>query len=465
MVLLALAISVAAACNGTELVWVAELSDADPARTSSLAVTIPIGSHVTVVVHNAGWINPSEADGILLKIKTLWHEHRTVFRGMSNERDVAIPFFLFDELDYPSSGIWAIEIEPTRVGKHRLVIDCGREKAFVRVDCVDIPRSEIGYGLYVIPHRLCEPILELDYMKDMVRHGMNTFTARSCPVHFVPGNYPGKQDKVESFRLRMEAALKCGLANENIPVVLLHAPNEDIVDEIKRHDDWPEFYGYSVDEPQVNRVTLVAQRANGWRDLGIKSITSIAGESADQFGHLLDAWILFSQDDTKERFQRAENLGVDRFSYLACTRGTNAPLHRYWYGLYSWAIGTRASFTWAYMHLPEYRIKRDGSWNLLKTYGMSIANRHGDPVPTVALKGLSDGVIDSRFLQELERRNTPEGNAYLAELRSSVRLGFWPDGKTRKAGPYVWDVPDTAIPPVDLVKMRARLVEFLEITQ
>jgi hypothetical protein len=84
----------------------------------------------------------------------------------------------------------------------------------------------------------------------------------------------------------------------------------------------------------------------------------------------------------------------------------------------------------------------------------------------VALEGTQEGIIDSRLLQELERRNTPEGNAYLARLREQVPLDFWPEGKGRgydseREGYYVWDIPDLAVPPVDMVAMRREVLRLL----
>jgi hypothetical protein len=88
-------------------------------------------------------------------------------------------------------------------------------------------------------------------------------------------------------------------------------------------------------------------------------------------------------------------------------------------------------------------------------------DRDGKPLPTVALEGMAEGIVDSRLLQDLERRGGPEAQAYLAKLRASVPLTFWPDGRNRDySKAYVWDVPDTAVPPVDMVAMRAEVMRL-----
>jgi hypothetical protein len=98
---------------------------------------------------------------------------------------------------------------------------------------------------------------------------------------------------------------------------------------------------------------------------------------------------------------------------------------------------------------------------MLRVYDTASCDAKGLPIPTVALEGLQDGIVDSRLLQELERRHSVVGDAYLKALREKVDLRFWPRGRGREYSKYPWDIPDTAVPPIDLVQMRREVVRLL----
>ena len=89
------------------------------------------------------------------------------------------------------------------------------------------------------------------------------------------------------------------------------------------------------------------------------------------------------------------------------------------------------------------------------------------PLPTVALEGYRDGIVDYRILRDLERAiminpkasAVPEATIWLQQLREKAEGGIWRDPGYNQ----LWDYLDTVQPPIesfDDVRHRA-----LELTQ
>lgn len=464
MRLLALALltcSAQAAANGPA--WVAELSDTSPAKADVLAVTVPLGSHVAVGVYNTDAVAPEPPAGVAAVVRVQWFEHRTVFAGMAEEREAAVPYYLPERKDCAPTGAWVVELTPQAEGIYTVPIACNTNTVTVRLTCIALPASDVGYGFYTDSIRYPTQGIEAEraYMADMAAHGMNTFTPYARELGPKPWDY------AKCLADRVNVAAEVGLADVRFPLVVLALEPKDI----NRAPafatcEWPELVGYNYDEPAVEKGPEVAEYAARWHDVGRRTGTAIEAHIAKQIGAALDVWILHMDGMSAEAVQIARDAGKSRWMYNCALRGSNAALHRYWTGVYTWAMAPEVCLTWTYCHDPASRILPDGTWNLLRVYDTATCDRDGKPLPTVALEGMQEGIIDSRLLQELARRSTPEGNAYLDSLRAQVDWGFWPLGRGRDySTSYVWDVPDTAVPPVDMVAMRGEVLRLLGVAQ
>ncbi len=435
--------------------WIAELSDPSPAGSDSIEVTIPLGSHVALGVYNTDAVDPMPRRGVTLTSRRIWYEHRTVFVGMPEERDVSVPYYLPKPDDCSPTGSFVVEITPREVGRHRVRIKCNTNTVTATVNCVELPKSDIGYGFYTDMARYGDWTKEPEYNRDMAAHGMNTFTAYAR-------EYPGNPSSLapEALAYHMDLAIETGLLDKRFPVLSLSCgpPTFAEAKALAKHE-WPELIGYAHDEPNLTHKEIVAKEADEWHAVGARCGTAIDGQYAEAVGGPLDIWVLHI-GSPKRAFDLARKT-KEFWLYNCSLRGTNAALHRYWTGVYTWALQPRVCLTWAYMHDHTSRIMPDGEWKLSRVYDKAAPDREGLPMPTVALEGMAEGIIDSRFLQELERRDTPEGRRYLHKLRRSVDVGFWRDGRNRSASDYPWDVPDVQVPEIDCVVVRAKVLALL----
>jgi len=78
----------------------------------------------------------------------MWFEHRTVYVGMPEERQAAIPYYLPEAKDCTPTGTWVVEVKPLALGTYRVPIQCSTNTVYVVVTCIDSPPSDIGYGFY-----------------------------------------------------------------------------------------------------------------------------------------------------------------------------------------------------------------------------------------------------------------------------------------------------------------------------
>lgn len=442
--------------------WVTELSSIGHPGSDSLEVTIPLGSHVAVAVYDTQTVIPKPPPEVEVMVRMMWFEHRTVFAGMPEERWAAIPYYLPTPKDGSPTGVWVLELEPTKTGVYQIPIETsnaqGDSKVGVTLTCIELPLSKIAYGLYADGQRY--PDREPDYFRDMARHGMNTVGLYAYKIP-AKGDVPAK-DYAEATSWYIDTAIDQGLADLSIPLICLVVPPWDVAEARKyaKHDKWPELIGYNIDEPPLTMKDKLAEYAKEWQSRGFRTGTAIDGLTAAEIGDPLDVWILGVTSLTPAALALAKERNKGPWVYNSYIRGSNAPLHRYYTGVYVWALEAKGCLTWAYSHDPESHIMPDGVWHINQIYDVSTFDRDGHPIPTVALEGMSDGIIDSRLLQDLERMNTPEGNAYLEELRKKVDVGFWPLGRNREYSKYVWDIPDMAVPPIDMVQMRKEVLRL-----
>lgn len=452
-------VCIAVSANGPA--WLSELGAVNPAKATSLEVTIPLGTHIAVAVHNTDALTTEPPAEVDTAIRVMWFEHRTVFSGMPEERVEAIPYYLPEIKDCPPTGSWVVELTPQATGTFSVPILCNSNTLTVTVTCIELPQSNIGYGFYTDMARYPDIRREREYNRDMAAHGMNTFTpyARELPADYGVDN----KDNAALLAWHINKAIEDGLVDTRFPLVCLSAGYEALERAEKMAEyKWPELVGYNRDEPSVEHKDDVAKTAAAWLEAGVRNGTAIDGEVAKIIGDPVDIWIVHMDSMSDEVIQLAVEKAKDRWLYNCALRGSNAPLHRYFTGVYTWAMAPEVCLIWTYTHDPLSRIKPDGTWNLLRVYDTATCDKDGLPIPTMALEGISEGVIDSRLLQEVERLNTPDGNAYLASLKSQVEIKFWPQGKGRDYSSYVWDIPDLAVPPIDLVAMRKELLNLRE---
>ena len=459
MLLIAMLVSTATAlANGPA--WVAELSDIAPTHSDRLAVTIPVGSHLAVGVYNTDAVTPQPPANVAATVRVVWLEHRTVYAGLEGQREAAVPYYLPEPSDCAPTGSWVIELRPDAVGRYTVPIECNTNTVTVDLAVIDLPPGEIGYGFYTDHHRFPDLAREPDYDRDMAAHGMTTFTPYAREVPHIPT--VDSRDSAQTLAWHIDTAIETGLCDARFPLLCLAIEPKDIqrAKTLARHP-WPELIGYNYDEPGLEKGAEVASYAEAWHAVGARTGTAIDGNHARVIGAPLDVWVVHCDSMSDETDAAATAAGKERWVYNCALRGSNAALHRYWAGVYTWSQAPRVCLTWTYTHDPQSRIKPDGTWDLRRVYDTATCGRNGEPVPTVALEGMQEGIIDSRLLQELERRATPEGNAYLDSLRAQVPKTFWPGGRNRDASSYVWDVPDLAVPPIDMVAMRREVLRLL----
>lgn len=447
--------------------WVSELSDTHPSRSATLSVTIPLGSHVAVGVHNTDAVAPSPPEGISCTTRIMWFERRTVFQKWPEEREESIPYYLPKPGDCSPTGSWVVEIEPSRVGKFVVPIECNSNTVSVGVVCIDLPPSDIGYGFYTDSARYPDVTKEPEYLRDQARHGMNTFTPYAREIPDVFGTkIEGWLGPTKSYDLNMkfhiDTAVKAGLVDKRFPLLCLSSTPEILIGAVlKAEHEWPELIGYNRDEPSLEHADSVAEIARMWHDNGFRTGTAIDGLVAMKIGDPLDIWVMHMDSLTPERIAGCKARDKEFWIYNCALRGTNAAQHRYWTGVYTWAVKPRVALTWTYMHSPTSRINPDGTWAMERVYDTASCDAKGDPIPTVALEGIQEGIIDSRLLQALERKHSPAGDRYLYQLRKRVDLRFWTNGVNRDGSSYVWDIPDTQEPPIDPVAVRHEVLRLL----
>jgi hypothetical protein len=458
LIALCLALPALAVANGPA--WVAELSDTSPSRAETLEVTIPVGSHVAAAVYNTDAVEPQCPEGVDATVRVVWLEHRTVFSGLPEEREAAVPYYLPRLSDCAQTGQWVVELRAQTAGHYTVPLVCNTNTVTVDLTVIDLPPSDIGYGFYSDYVRFPDPLRGPDYYRDMAEHGMNTFTpyARELPGEFGVDNKDGSA----LLAWHIDTAIEQRLCDVRFPLLCLSIGPDGITKARQyARTEWPELIGYNHDEPGRDKGPDVALCADECHAAGLRNGTAIDGAIAQEIGGPLDVWVLHMDSMSETAIAACAAQGKDRWMYNCSLRGSNAALHRYWTGVYTWAQAPHVCLTWTYTHDPQSRIKPDGTWDLRRVYDTATCDREGLPLPTVALEGIQEGIIDSRLLQELERRNTPEGKAYLVALRQQVPLTFWPEGKGRDASSYVWDIPDLAVPPVDMVAMRREVLRLL----
>ena len=149
-------------------------------------------------------------------------------------------------------------------------------------------------------------------------------------------------------------------------------------------------------------------------------------------------------------------------------RGTNPNMQRYYSGLYTWAVGTKGCYRWAYVHDKKSCVQPDGRLNALLHHEYVLPSPDG-PVPTVGWEGAGEGILDYRILRALENKVAAGGGQALTAEAALwlVLLKYSVDPKFLRGPPGTGEHPDRANlldtfdPGIDLEKVRAEAIELL----
>jgi len=453
--------------------WVAELTEvqritrtiAEPLHAEAINIWLPAGEYATVGVYDTQTADAQPPDGVQADVWIIWYEHRTLFAGRSEEREEAVAFHLSPPRYHEPTGSFAVRLHAEKPGEYVVPIECSTNTVTVTLHVVEpVPESDVGFGFYTDWGRYAYPEHERLYFRHMAEYGCNTFT---------PYGLTAKNAAI--IARQIDAAIEEGLLDERFPLLCLSVGKTELDEakELGQHtEQWPELIGYNWDEPGATEETArgVAAESEAWHEAGYRTGTALSANSAFLFGELLDIWILHMDTVSKYIRRHAKNLGAEFWMYNCTARGTNAPLHRYYNGIYTFAVRPRVNLMWAYMHDAKSRINKDGTWWYNGCCEHALLTPDG-PISTVGLEGYRDGTVDYRVLRELERlieanpkhKVTPEAAAWLQDLVDRVDTRFWPGGRhADDYSDYPWDGRDTVVPPItDFSEMRRQALGYL----
>jgi hypothetical protein len=435
---------------------------------------MPVGTYATVGVYNTDAVEVQAPAYIPFDIWCITYEHRTVFKDTGQERDATIPFYLPPKSLCQMPDSYAVRLLAKTVGDWSIPIKCNSNSVSVRLHVVpQVGPSDCAFGMYYdydrFPLAYRGDKYERMYLSQMAEYGMNSPT-------FYGWTRPLGKDVAE----QLDKAVEENVLSKHIPVMILPCGSgQEIVDNLKLYgkhrDQWPEILGYNCDEPSLVSAPDVAKTTKSWNDAGMRSATAISSGSVMGFGDALDVWVVHNPGMNKTIQNLAQRQKKELWMYNCQMRGTNAPWHRYYTGIYTFAAGVKGNMIWAYTHDKNSCVKPDGTWNALRVCEHVLPTKDG-PMTTVGLEGYRDGVIDYRVLSQLKREilacyGKPE-NATLADEAAvwlqrqidRVALGFWSEGHCPAYNnTYWWDVPDMAVPPIsDMGQMRRVALDYLQ---
>ena len=334
-----------------------------------------------------------------------------------------------------------------------------------------LPRPDIAYGMY--HYRVTSLMQNEGYaariQRDQAAHGMNSSTLMvQDPIRYEGGRlvFP------VTYESRQHDRIERGMDDPRVPTMLMdyqlinwHSGriNDDLTDRQKQEiarqylaythaRNFPEFLAYVQDEPSLDQPESYFRWVTGWKKTPMRTVAAMSGEAAAGLGHLHDVWVVHTGQITRETVREAWRQGAEVWTYTFSMGAYNVHSNRYMAGLYTWALGLRGNFHWAYFHNDHFVI--------LESEG---------PDPLVAWEGRREGIDDYRYLMLLEAlvdRAAPDSaparaaGAWLDELRAGVDLAFFHGftGSSRVDGPFCHPAPDLDLDDYD--RIRARAVDF-----
>ena len=334
-----------------------------------------------------------------------------------------------------------------------------------------LPKPDIAFGMY--HYRVAATMRNEDYaekiQRDQAAHGINSSTlVVQDPIRYENGRLIFSP----TFEARQHDRIERGMDPPEIPTMLMdyqlinwHSGriNDKLSDREKqdiarqytaytRAQNFPEFLAYVQDEPSLSQPDSYFPWVTGWKKTPMRTVAAMSGEAAAGFGHLHDVWVVHTGQITRETVREAWRQGAEVWTYTFSMGAYNVHSNRYMAGIYTWALGLRGNFQWAYFHSDHFVI--------LESEG---------PDPLMAWEGRREGIDDYRYLMMLDalvERAEPDNaaaqqaGAWLDELRARVDLTFFHGlaGWSRVDGPFCYPAPGLALEDYD--RIRAQAADF-----
>ena len=349
----------------------------------------------------------------------------------------------------------------------------------------DLPRAKIAYGMYFRPSaktlknaRDRTPEMLRFYWRDMARHGMTSATLYNYTrLHDGDGNL--KLDSVPVLGWLKEM-IEEGLVTPDVPVMFLDGGGIDLAnpkapeilaalkEEIAKRG-WPEFLYYGPDEPAVNEKSLANfERLQPMREY-FRIVTAISDEATDAYADLLDVYVVNVGCTNPEIQKLAADKQAELWNYTCHNRGRgNAPFQRFYAGIYTWALGLKGNFIWAYTENYTREKGRYLPWSPIYCY---VVPGDEGVVPSIAWEARREGVEDYRILTLLEERIAEhpdsdvarEAKTWLETIRKRVD---WYVSRDMPPSLYPWDGPEIYplcpnFDPSEFSKIRAKAIEYI----
>ena len=477
--------------------WIADISDVSEVVSleegpDSVTVWLPFGERAAVGVYGTESIRVTSPPEIAVErfVQYLWH--REVFRNTDEKHVAAIPYWLPSRRWRPpgqeTGGPYVLQIHAKAVGDYEVSVECDEGK-ILTVDLhvvPPIPEPDMGFGYYFVPphHQYPEHLRsQFEHMRDL---GCNTFTI----YHGFPDPEASSSENIAA---QLDLALDVGLIDGSIPIFVMHCNPPDIDGAYqygKRVEDWPELLGYGKDEPGNTEQGEAEARGmvRMFNGAGYRSGSAINANSIYRFGDGLDIWICIMSDFSDTLKREALRQDKELWAYSCTTRGTNAPLNRYFSGWWCFKNRPKVLMQWCYMDrmliwdrtVPSC-VHEDGSWTPCGYYEYNIGAPDG-PISSVGSDARRDGIVDYMVLRELERailaarvnaNEDPvfhamikEASQWLQDQTDLVDTNFWPGdyepvGDCVLPNPCHWDAKDLTPPPFgDFGGLRRQAMEY-----
>ena len=376
------------------------------------------------------------------------------------------------------TGTWWITFHAkadTKAGAHEgsvKVLVEGKETTelalVVEVLPFELPGADIAYGMYY--YRVTK-LLNAEWYaenanRDQAAHGMNSATL------YVQDSIKLEDGKVifpKTYEERLANRMTWGSARADIPIMLMdyelinhHSGriNDSLTEEEKadvaaqymayaKEKGFPELLAYVQDEPSVDQPATYFPWVTGWKKSPMRTVAAMSGLAAAALGHLHDVWVVHTGQITREMVREARRQGAEVWTYTFAMGAYNALSNRYMAGLYTWGLGLRGNYHWAYYHRDHF-----------------VILEQPNPAPLLSWEGRREGVDDYRYLMLLERALAQAGadeavaeeaRGWLAELKGQVDQQFFHgfEGWVRVDGPFCYPAPGMEVADYDAVRGKA----------
>lgn len=305
-------------------------------------------------------------------------------------------------------ALQAYRLTPAHRGRYEIAF--GPDQLTLQVT-VPLPPADCGFGYYSGPGNLRYPQYEQACYKLIADAGCNTMAAHAQPlVGEVGTNQP------QQLARQLNAAARAGLLRADIPVVCTGIRSRDLpAAQALAELPWPELIAQGPEESNpahALKCKRYRQVANG---RGYRLSSTTVDYYLEDLGPHLDIAIWQAPTCSDETIARAAQMGLERWAFHAeVANPQNAALHRWAFGLWQYRARPRVALVWAMLsHQPP------------QDYSHIVETPNG-PMPTPALEGHREGIIDYRALQALASTGDPTALAWIARVMGATPCNFWP---------------------------------------